>query len=220
MGLLANVHTDRGLPRGRGSLPQDEVLAAQRRRILRAVTAAVAEQGYANVRIADIADRARTSKQSFYALFADKQECFLAAHAEGVAILVARLSAWALDDADPDPAAQVAGGVRAYLGMAFEEPEFARCMLVELQAIGPDGLAARIEVHQQIATLLRAWHRAASKRAHGWPRVPDSRYSAAVGAVHDLLFDAVASGLPADPTALGDAAVDAVLMLLEIPPGR
>lgn len=215
MGSLAQIHTDRGLPRGRGSLPPDEVLAAQRRRILRAITAAVAERGYANVRIADVADRARVSKQSFYELFADKPECFLAAHAEGVEILLARLAEWASGDAGRDSLSQLNGGVRAYFRMAGEEPEFARCMLVELQAIGPAGLEARLAVHRQIAVLLGGWHRDARKRTRGWPTVPDGRYAAAVGAVHDLLFDAIASGCPLDAAA--DAAVDAVTKLLEIP---
>lgn len=215
METLAEVHTDRGLPRGRGSLPPDEVLAAQRRRILRAVTAAVAERGYANVRIADLADRARVSKQSFYELFADKQECFLAAHAEGVEILLARLAEWASGDAGRDPRSQLAGGIVAYFRMASEEPEFARCMLVELQAIGPAGLEARLAVHRRIAALLGGWHRAARERTRGWPAVPDGRYAAAVGAVHDLLFDAIASGGAAEAAA--DKAVDAVTKLLEVP---
>ncbi len=219
MGTLAQPHTERGLPRGRGSLPPDEVMAAQRRRILRAVTAAVAEQGYANVRIADVADRARVSKQSFYALFGDKQECFLAAHSEGVQVLIARLSEWASAQAGPDPLAQVTGAVRAYLRMASEEPEFARCMLVELQAIGPLGLQARVAVHREIAGLLGDWHRGA-RLAAGWPAVPGSRYVAAVGAVHDLLFDAIGRGARSDSPELADAAVDAVLTLLELPRSR
>lgn len=216
MGSLAERHTALGLPRGRGRLSRDEVLAAQRGRILRAITAAVAEHGYANVRIADVAEHARVSKQSFYALFADKQDCFLAAHAEGVRILLARLSQRASSEVERDPLALLADGLRAYIRMAFEEREFARCMLVELQAIGPAGLEARVAIHRQIAALLRGWHRRARRTRGDWPAVPASRFAAAVGAVHDLLFDAIASGA-ARSRALEEAAIDAVLRLLEIP---
>ena len=64
MGTLAELDTTRGLPRGRGRLPRDEVAKAHRDRLLRAMTAAVAELGYANVRIADVVDRARVSHAS------------------------------------------------------------------------------------------------------------------------------------------------------------
>ena len=47
------------------------------------MVSAAATLGYANVRIADVVNRARVSRQSFYAQFADKEACFLAAHAEG-----------------------------------------------------------------------------------------------------------------------------------------
>src|ERR1700751_2980324 len=106
MGELAATHTGRGLPRGRGSLPPDDVARAQRDRIVRAMIAAVAERGYADVRIADVVDRARVSRQSFYAQFADKHECFLAAHTQGLATILDRLGAWAANS-DPDPRSQM-----------------------------------------------------------------------------------------------------------------
>src|SRR5436305_3363743 len=91
MGSLAELSLSRGLPRGRGSLPPAEVARAQCDRMLRAMTAAVAELGYANVRISDVVDRARVSRQSFYAQFADKEECFLAAHERGIGLVLRRL---------------------------------------------------------------------------------------------------------------------------------
>jgi AcrR family transcriptional regulator len=214
MGRLAEIHTDRGLPRGRGSLDPADVASAQRERLLRAMVAATAELGYANVRIADVVDRARVSRQSFYAQFEDKEACFLAAHADGIAHILVALAAH-IDTSDPDPTAPVRGAIDAYFTLAEQEPEFAWCMLVELPAIGPAGLAARLDAHRRIAELLRAWHEATH------PDRADlrlGRYAAAVGAVHDLVFAVVADpartadiDLPSDPRA---AAVDAVLTLL------
>ena len=224
MSTLAQIYTRRGLPRGRGSLPPEDVAQAQRQRILRAMVAAAATLGYANVRVADVVNRARVSRQSFYALFADKEECFLEAHAAGLELIVERLARWTAADAGAaadvdDPTAPGRGAVSAYLVLAADEPEFARCMLVELPAIGPAGLQARLAAHRQIAALLRTWHHRARQDHPDWPAVPDARYAAAIGAVHDLLFDAVASGdAELAPSLRGDA-VSAVLTLLQIPTG-
>jgi AcrR family transcriptional regulator len=180
------------------------------------MVSAVATLGYRNVRIADVVNRARVSRQSFYALFADKEECFLAAHAEGVRLIVERLARWPGPLGDDDPAVALRNGVRAYLHLADDEREFAHCMLIELPAIGPAGLAARVAAHRQIAELIRTWHENARETQPDWPAVGPRRYAAAVGAVHDLLFDVVASGHTEPAVALTDDATDAVLALLEI----
>lgn len=192
------------------------VAAAHRERLLRAIVGAVAERGYANVRIADVVDRARVSRQSFYAQFQSKEACFLAAHADGVEIILAELSAQIA--ATEAPLAQLAGGISAYFALAGREPEFARCMMIELPAIGPAGLTARLDAHRSVAAVLAGWH-AAARRGAGelWPPVAESRYAAAVGAVHDLLFDLVADPRLARSPAPAEAALDAVLVLLEIP---
>jgi AcrR family transcriptional regulator len=219
MSSLAEVHAQRGLPRGRGSLPPQEVARAQRERLLRAMVAVVAELGYANVRIADVVDRARVSRQSFYAQFTDKEQCFLAAHADGVALILERVGPWAVSSADVAPLAQLRRGIAAYLDLASHEPEFARCMLIELPASGPAGLHARLDAHRQIAAMLQLWHESARHNEPSWPAIPPSRYAAAVGAVHDLLFDVIARGCPERAPALQDAAVEAVAALLELSAG-
>ena len=217
MGTLAELTTTRGLPRGRGKLPRDEVARAHRDRLLRAMTAAVAQLGYANVRIADVVDRARVSRQSFYEQFADKEACFLAAHARGMELILERLALSAHDIQDLDPGAQLRAGIRAYLGLAAAEPEFAHCMLIELPAIGPSGLAARLAAHEQIAWLLRDWHQSARAVQPRLPEVPPKRYAAAVGAVHDLVYELVATGRTSEVPALEDDSYGAIAALLQMP---
>jgi AcrR family transcriptional regulator len=218
MGSLAQVQIDRGLPRGRARMPAEAVGAAHRARLLRAVVGAVADRGYANVRIADIVDRARVSRQAFYIQFDSKEACFLAAHADGIAVILAELGAQiAVDEA---PLAQLAGGIDAYFALADHEPEFARCMLIELPAIGPAGLAARLAAHCRVAALLAAWHAGARTTAgptERWPPVPTSRYAAVVGAVHDLIFELVAGPDRPHERPPAQEALDAALTLLEIP---
>ena len=217
MGSLAELPVARGLPRGRGSLPPSEVAQAQRDRMLRAITAAVAELGYANVRIGDVVDRARVSRQSFYAQFADKEECFLAAHERGIGLVLERVQDSAATQTASHPRGQLRAGLNTYLNMTAEEPEFAHCMLIELQAIGPRGLEARIAAHRRIALVLGAWHAGVRQANPRWPAVSAQRYAAAVGAVHDLVFDFVARGMSGQVPTLEAEAFAAVGRLLQIP---
>lgn len=217
MGTLAELATTRGLPRGRGKLPRGEVAKAQRDRLLRAITAAVAELGYVNVRIADVVDRARVSRQSFYEQFPNKEVCFLAAYERGVELILQRLAKSTRDVPNLDPAAQLRVGIRTYLGLAAAEPEFAQCMLIELPAIGPAGVRARLAAHEQIASVLRDWHQSARATRASWPEVPAMHYAAAVGAVHDLVFERVATGHAREAPALEGDVYGVIVALLRLP---
>jgi AcrR family transcriptional regulator len=170
------------------------------------------------VRIADVVDRARVSRQSFYEQFPDKEACFLAAHERGIELILERLAQSARDVENLDPEAQLRAGIRAYLGLAAAEPEFAHCMLIELPAIGPAGLEARLAAHEQIALLLRAWHQSARASGPRLREVPATRYAAAVGAVHDLVYELVATGRAGEAPTLEDDSYGAIAALLELPP--
>ncbi|MFA4980836.1 MAG: helix-turn-helix domain-containing protein, partial [Sphingobacterium sp.] len=68
-----------GLPRGRTSLLTEETREKQRRRLVKAAISVFAEKGFAATTIADIVKTARVSKQAFYEIFENKEDCFLAA---------------------------------------------------------------------------------------------------------------------------------------------
>jgi AcrR family transcriptional regulator len=180
------------------------------------MTAAVAELGYANVRIADVVDRARVSRQSFYEQFPDKEACFLAAHERGIELMLEHLAQSAQDIQSLDPATQLRAGIRTYLNLAAAEPEFAHCMLIELPATGTLGLRARLAAHEQIALLLCEWHRSARAAQTRLPDVPARRYAAAVGAVHDLVYELVATGRAAEAPSLEDDCYDTIAALLAL----
>ena len=65
------------LPRGTSSLPREVVDREQRRRLIQGIATAVTEKGYAAVTVADITRHAGVSRATFYALFKDKEDCFL-----------------------------------------------------------------------------------------------------------------------------------------------
>src|ERR1044072_9485639 len=68
------------LPRGRHGLSPEAVTESQRGRILTAMVEVTAERGYADCRIADVIAYAGGSRKTFYELFSDKEDCFLAAY--------------------------------------------------------------------------------------------------------------------------------------------
>ncbi len=83
--------TGNGLERGR-------VADIQRARLLAAITDVACERGVSNVTVAHVVERAGVSRRTFYELFEDREDCFLAAFDEAVAHTLR----WVLDAYDPD----------------------------------------------------------------------------------------------------------------------
>jgi AcrR family transcriptional regulator len=141
------------LPRGRHRLTRDEVLAAQRERLMIATTELLAERGYLAVGVREIATRAGVSRAAFYECFADKQECVFAAHDRFVAVLQARLAATVNRDGDWD--AFVTSMLSAYLGALQEDLAVARAFQVEMDALGREARARRRTALRQLAEFVR-----------------------------------------------------------------
>jgi AcrR family transcriptional regulator len=68
---------DRRLSPGRGT-PREEARQNQRERLFAAMVAVTAEKGYAETSVTDLVELSGVSSRSFYQLFADREECFLA----------------------------------------------------------------------------------------------------------------------------------------------
>jgi AcrR family transcriptional regulator/DNA-binding MarR family transcriptional regulator len=73
------------------------VVDIQRARILAAMIDVCAQRGVANVTVAHVVERAGISRRTFYDLFDDREECFLAAFDEAIA----RARRYLLDAYDP-----------------------------------------------------------------------------------------------------------------------
>jgi AcrR family transcriptional regulator len=203
-GTLARTHEGQpGLPRGRSSLPQQDVRASQRRRLLRSAIAVVSESGYQQVTVADIVRRAKVSRGAFYEHFANKEECFLAATAEGRELMLARVvsEARALSEAragsetragseasaDAAEEGLLRGAIRGYLAFLRDEPAFARVFYLHMPAAG-EAAARRLDAGPRIfANLNRTWHERGRKRHPEWPVLPDEAYLALAGATVELV---------------------------------
>jgi AcrR family transcriptional regulator len=130
----------RRLPRGRHALAPDEVLRAQRERLLAAVPRVAAERGYEAMSVADIVKAAAVSRNAFYKNFRDKQDCVAAAHELGHERLFDILSAGCYEGATIE--GRVGGALEAALAILAGEPALARFLFVEAPS-GGDEIALR-----------------------------------------------------------------------------
>lgn len=124
------------------SMTEAEVATHQRARLFLAMIAAVARDGYASVRITELTRLAAVSNSTFYAHFSSKEECFVAASAEIVAVGADRVSV-AMRGAEGDWRSRIRTGFSVFLSTLATEPDAARLVLVDALALGPRGVAQR-----------------------------------------------------------------------------
>jgi len=196
------------LPHGRHALSREQVAASQRGRLLAAVTALVADRGYARLTITEIARRARVAPNRFYEHFRDKEECFLAAYDAWAQALLARVAGAA-------PAAGsleelIAATLDAYLGTLDAEPACARAFLVEMNGAGAEARRRRREMFAAFAAVIRERHERMRRDDPRLGALPDSVYMGFVHAVRELACDRLERG--AEGT-LAELALDVVLWL-------
>ena len=171
------------------------VRASQRERLLRSVIAAVSESGYLAVTVADIVRRARVSRAAFYAHFADKEDCFLAATAEGRQLMIAQVvsGTHALPaEACDEEVLRVA--FRAYLAFLAGEPAFARVFYIHMPTAGPRAVDRLDAAPGLFADLTHKWHQRAQEHHPEWPSVPSEAYLALAGATDELVRSRVRAG--------------------------
>src|ERR1700742_4940198 len=85
-GEIASVDQTRTARRGPGTarLSRGRVTEIQRSRMLAAALEAVEEVGYGRMTVAQVISRAKVSRKTFYDVFADREDCFLAALEQAV----------------------------------------------------------------------------------------------------------------------------------------
>jgi AcrR family transcriptional regulator/DNA-binding MarR family transcriptional regulator len=124
----------------------------QRSRLLEAAFAVVGEQGYAGMTVRRVAERAGVSPKTFYALFSDREDCFLAAFDHAVEVLAGRVRP--VYDAEREWTARVRAGLGALLVCLDEEPALRRLLIVEALVAGERVLERRARVLDALAGLV------------------------------------------------------------------
>ncbi len=147
-----SVRYDQGTaaPRLRSSpsgLSRARVRETQRERILAAALDTVEEIGYARMTVAQVTGRAKVSRKTFYDVFADREDCFLAAFDQAVS-QAGTLMAEAYER-EPGWRAGVRSALARLLIFLDEEPSLARLCVV-------DALGAGARVQERRARVLEA----------------------------------------------------------------
>ncbi len=124
------------------------VFEVQRARILSAMVEVVLGEGTASVSVAHVVSRAGVSRRTFYELFADREECLLAAlddAFERIAAVVApayeRERSWR---------ERIRAALVELLGLFDEDPGLGRLVVVESLAAGPRALVLRGRVIERV----------------------------------------------------------------------
>jgi AcrR family transcriptional regulator len=175
------------LPRGPHSLTREQVANHQRQRIIGAMITAVGEKGYLATTVADVIAGAGVSRKAFYEHFPNKQDCFLTAFDVVItAGLVEAAEAYR-------GTASLHQGVEAAIAVLFEyaamNPLAVRLVLIEVGAVGPEGVARRerhMNAYEEI--LGKSLGMRIKKQAE-----PKPILRALVGGLNEVLYELVKS---------------------------
>jgi AcrR family transcriptional regulator len=175
-------------PRGRHRLPPEVIARSQRERLLEAAVRVVAEKGYGATTVANLTREAGISRTTFYAMFEDKEACFLAAYDNIVDALVKRVTtAYEAEDGWPRRARV---GLEALLEALAEEPDVARLAMVGVGAAGP----AAQRRYRGALQRLTPFFDEGRDFAPGGRNLPANTSRMAIGAVAGLITDELAEG--------------------------
>jgi AcrR family transcriptional regulator len=179
--------TNRPLP-GRQPLSREFVVQHQRNRIVAALAQEASEKGFHAVTVADVVKRAGVARNTFYGIFASKEECFLATqeHAMSTALervveAAGRLESW------PQ---RVRAGLTAFLDYVADEPALARACMVEALTAGPAAVEYYEESQQAFISLFRLGRDVSPHREE----LPETLEEAIIGGVFWLVYQRLASG--------------------------
>jgi AcrR family transcriptional regulator len=132
------------LPSGRSELPRQFIVKSQQERIVDATAAIVAEKGLSGLTIPEIVRRANISNQTFYDIYASKQEAYLGALKVGLHQALSVSIAAYEAEGEHWPRA-IAAGLRTILDYMHSEPAHARLTVVDAFAASPEAIAIRNE---------------------------------------------------------------------------
>jgi AcrR family transcriptional regulator len=149
----ARPSPSRRLPRGRSALDAEELAGHHRRRLHEAVIALLGEQGYGATTVQELASQAGVSTKDFYDLFAGKQQLVL--EACDAIIQDACVPLRTRPVAGGDLRAALAAVLGAIVDVVVAEPAAARLAVVDIVAVGPQGIARRRSLSTGLHGLLR-----------------------------------------------------------------
>jgi AcrR family transcriptional regulator len=142
-------------------LVSSQVSDLQRARLIAAVIEVVQEDGYATLTVGRVVARARVSRKTFYDIFANREDAFLAAFKQTTDRL--RLLSTQAYAEQSDWRSGIRSALRQLLMFMDDEPHLACMCLVEALAAGETVLRARAELLSEAARAIDAGRAVAAK---------------------------------------------------------
>jgi AcrR family transcriptional regulator len=167
---------------GPHGIPRPVVTKIQRDRLMRAMARTVAEYGYQETTVRRLLGRAGLSRRTYYELFEDKEDCFLAAYDEAIDhVLELVVEAY---EQGSDPQERIERGLTAFLQFCADEPDIARMCIVEVLAAGPAARARRAETMERLAGLMEE----SLNELRGDKVLSRLASRGLIGGVHELIY--------------------------------
>jgi AcrR family transcriptional regulator/DNA-binding MarR family transcriptional regulator len=153
MAVVENTHTGSlRLGPGRDGRSAGHVAQIQRRRMIAAMARVVEEVGYARMTVAQVITSARVSRKTFYEIFADREDCFLAAFDQ--ALSEARTLAAEAFQRESEWHEGVRSALARLLILMEEERALANLCLVEASAAGRRVFMRRADVLDELVMVV------------------------------------------------------------------
>jgi AcrR family transcriptional regulator len=176
--------SDRGTRRS-GSFERQRVDEIQRARLLSALREVVAEQGVSGATVGHVVARAGVSRRTFYELFADREECFLAAFDQAIVLAAQRVA-----PAFGEPGRwreRVRAALLELLALFDEEPELGALCVVHALGAGPDALERRARIVRVLVAAVEEGRVEARKGHEPAPLAAEGVVGAVLAVLHARL---------------------------------
>jgi AcrR family transcriptional regulator len=189
------------------------------RQLLEGLAVSVADKGYAATTIADVVREARVSKSTFYAHFADKEECYMALYSAATNnVLDAIREADARAGAEGLPwRAHLVAVNTAYLTTLAGGGRLTRSLLIEVPAAGASALAMRREVIGRYVRLMRGICDGLRRGDPQLRKLTPALALGVVGGINELVMRAIETGTVEDVGDLVEVATDLWAAVLTAP---
>jgi AcrR family transcriptional regulator len=177
--------TTRDRPEKTGGLERERVVEIQRARLVSAMVDVCSEHGLVDATVARIVAHAGVSRRTFYEIFEDREECFLAAFDDGLSRVTKCVSGVHVPTATWTQ--QIRTALLALLRFLDREPRLARLLIVESLGAGPGGLERRQRVLAQAIAFVDEGRKQAGRDTQLPPLTAEGAVGGTLSIVHARL---------------------------------
>jgi AcrR family transcriptional regulator len=170
------------------------LIEVQKVRLLTAAAQVLTEDGYAGMSVARVTSRAGVSRRTFYDMFNDREDCFLAVFNDAIT-RAETIANTAYEQAQDGWRERIRGGLGALLGFFDDEPLLASLLVVDALSTGPRVLTRRAEILRSLAWTLEQGHdtpptSTSTRKRRNPPLVAEGTVGAILSVIHARLLPA------------------------------